>query len=162
MGKRTQTLDRGTLPRTAASNQVVETYQGLSMEKDAPKINFEPFGKAPQHHHTSSSMLHGGNHTCRDHPFTYSASHEDMAVWTKNLKFGLVKPKRTDFHQSNVHCSGFLVQASLFFLMVSFSNGFFAAIRPWRQFSSEQLMLRCVCYLNSEAFIWAAISEAGN
>uniref|UniRef100_A0A4W5RUS8 Protein MEMO1 n=1 Tax=Hucho hucho TaxID=62062 RepID=A0A4W5RUS8_9TELE len=25
--------------------------------------------------------------------------------------------------------------------------------------SSEQLMLRCVCYLNSEAFIWAAISE---
>ena len=28
--------------------------------------------------------------------------------------------------------------------------------------SSEQLMLRCVCYLNSEAFIWAAISEAGN
>ena len=28
--------------------------------------------------------------------------------------------------------------------------------------SSEQFMLRCVCYLNSEAFIWAAISEAGN
>ena len=28
--------------------------------------------------------------------------------------------------------------------------------------SSEQLMLRCVCYLNSEAFICAAISEAGN
>ena len=24
-----------------------------------------------------------------------------------------------------------------------------------------QLMLRCVCYLKSEAFIWAAISEAG-
>ena len=28
--------------------------------------------------------------------------------------------------------------------------------------SSEQLMLSCVYYLNSEAFIWAAISEAGN
>ena len=27
--------------------------------------------------------------------------------------------------------------------------------------SSEQVMLRCVCYLNSEAFLWAAISEAG-
>ena len=26
--------------------------------------------------------------------------------------------------------------------------------------SSEQMTLRCVCYLNSEAFIWAAISEA--
>ena len=28
--------------------------------------------------------------------------------------------------------------------------------------SSEQLMLRCVFYLNPAAFIWAAISEAGN
>ena len=28
--------------------------------------------------------------------------------------------------------------------------------------SSEPLLLRCVCYLNSEAFIWATISEAGN
>ena len=28
--------------------------------------------------------------------------------------------------------------------------------------SSEQFMLRCVCYLNSEVFIWAAISEAVN
>ena len=28
--------------------------------------------------------------------------------------------------------------------------------------SSEQLMLRCVCYLNCELFIWAAISEGGN
>ena len=28
--------------------------------------------------------------------------------------------------------------------------------------SSEQLVLRCVCYLNSEAFIWAAFFEAGN
>jgi hypothetical protein len=45
------------------------------------------------HHHTSSSMLHGGNHTCGDHPFTYSASHEDTAVGTKNLKFGLIRPK---------------------------------------------------------------------
>ena len=28
--------------------------------------------------------------------------------------------------------------------------------------SSEQLMLGCVCCLNSEVFIWAAVSEAGN
>ena len=27
---------------------------------------------------------------------------------------------------------------------------------------SEQFMLKCVCYLNSEAFIWAAISVDGN
>ena len=36
--------------------------------------------KAPPNHHTSSSMHHGGNHTCRDHSFTYSASHKDTAV----------------------------------------------------------------------------------
>ena len=51
--------------------------------------------KAPLHHHTSSSVLHGGIHTCRDHPFTYSASHKDMAFGTKNLKFGL-QTKRTN------------------------------------------------------------------
>ena len=28
-----------------------------------------------KHHHTTSSVLHGGNQTCGDHPFTYSASH---------------------------------------------------------------------------------------
>ncbi|XP_036798895.1 zinc finger and SCAN domain-containing protein 22 isoform X2 [Oncorhynchus mykiss] len=33
-------------------------------------------------------MVHGGNYTCGDHPFTYSASHKDMAVETNNLKFG--------------------------------------------------------------------------
>ena len=40
--------------------------------------------------------------------------------------------QRTDFHRSNVRCSCFLAQASLFFLLVSFSSGFFAAIRTWR------------------------------
>ena len=48
--------------------------------------------KAPPPHHTSSSMLRGGNHTCRDHPFTYSASHKDT-VGTKDLKFGLTRSK---------------------------------------------------------------------
>jgi hypothetical protein len=38
-------------------------------------------------------MFHGGNHTCGDLPFTYSASHKDTAVRTKNLKFGLIRPK---------------------------------------------------------------------
>ena len=38
---------------------------------------------------------HGSNH---DHPFTYSASHKDMAVGTQNLKFGLISSKST------VHC----------------------------------------------------------
>ena len=38
-------------------------------------------------------MLYGGNYTCGDHPFTYSVSHKDTAVGTKNLKFGLIRPK---------------------------------------------------------------------
>ena len=38
--------------------------------------------------------------------------------------------QRTDFHRSNVHCSWFLAQASLFLLLVSFSSGFFVVI--WR------------------------------
>ena len=45
-------------------------------------------GKAPPHHHTSSSMLRGGNHTGRDHPITYSVSH-------KYCRFGLIRPPDT-------------------------------------------------------------------
>ena len=46
----------------------------------------------PPHHHTSSSVLHGGNHTCRDHPFTYSASkrhggwNQKSHIWTHQTK----------------------------------------------------------------------------
>ena len=46
-----------------------------------------------KHHHTSSSMLHGGNHTCRDHPITYPASHKNTVVGTTNLKLGLIRSK---------------------------------------------------------------------
>ena len=98
-------------------------------------------------------------HTITPPPcFTVETTHAEIIrsptlVLTKTC---LVEPKiskldssdqRTDFHLSNVHCSCFLAQASLvFFFLVSFSSGFFAAIHG---VSSEQLMLRCVCYLNS-------------
>ena len=116
--------------------------------------------KAPPHHHTSSSMLHSGNHTCGNHPFTYSGSNKDTAVGTKNLKLD----QRTDFHRYNVHCSCFLAQTSLFLLFMSFSSGFFASIWPWRPDSHsllqtvdvEMWLLLELC----EAFIWDAISEA--
>ena len=97
--------------------------------------------KAPPRHHTTF-MLHGGNHTCGDHPFTYSASHIDMAVGTKHLKFGLIRPKDR-FPPSNVNCSCFLAQASLSFILVSFSSGFFTAIQPWRFDSQSPLNSWC-------------------
>ena len=48
---------------------------------------------SPAKHPHTSSMLHGGNHTCGVHPFIYSASHKDTAVGTKYLKFELIRPK---------------------------------------------------------------------
>ena len=59
----------------------------------------------------------------------------------------------------------FLAQASLF-LLVSFSRGFFAAIRPWRPDSHSLLCTvdveMCLLLELYEAFIWATISEADN
>ena len=107
-------------------------------------------------------MLHGGNHTCGDHPFTYSASHKDTEIGTKNLN----QAKARNFHQSKLHCSCFLAQASLFFFLVSFSSGFFAAIQPWSPDSHSLLWTAdvemCLLLELCEAFIWAAFSEAGN
>ena len=90
------------------------------------------------------------------HPHRVSQRHsgwnQKSPIWTPD--------QRTTFDQSNVHCLCFLAQSSLFLLLVSFSSGFFVAIYT---VSSEQLMLRCVCYMNSvKCFSWAAISEAGN
>ena len=96
-------------------------------------------------------MLHGGNHTCGYHLFTYSASHKETVVVTKNL---------------NVHCSCFLAQARLFLLLVLFNRGFYVAIRPWWPDSCSLLWVvdveMCLLLELCEAFIWAAISEAGN
>ncbi|KAG9343428.1 hypothetical protein JZ751_013592 [Albula glossodonta] len=44
---------------------------------NSPYTAWSVTSKAPPHHHTSSSMLHGGNQACRVHPFTFSASHKD-------------------------------------------------------------------------------------
>ena len=92
------------------------------------------------------------------HPHRISQIH---GGW--NQKCQIWNPdQRTNFHQSNVHCSCFLAQASLFFLLVSLVVVFM------QQFvhgclihtgSSEQLMLRCVCYLNSVKHLFGLQSE---
>ena len=64
---------------------------------------------------------------------------------------------QTDFHQSNVHCSCFLAQASLFFQLVSFSSGFFASIRPWKAWYWTVDIEMCLLPEFCEAFIWVAI-----
>jgi hypothetical protein len=70
-------------------------------------------------------MLHGGNYTYGDHPFTHTTSQKDKAVGTKNLNSS---DQWTDFHRSNVHVLGQETRESLFILLVAFSSGFFAAI----------------------------------
>ena len=47
-------------------------------------------------------MLHVGNHTCGDHPFTYSASHKDRAIGTRILKSGFIRPKDREFGTKNL------------------------------------------------------------
>ena len=96
------------------------------------------------------------------HPHRVSQRHcgwnQISPIWTPD--------RRTNFHRSNVDCSCFLAQASLFLLLVSFIVGFFAAIRPWMPDSHSLLWtvdveMRLLLEL-SEAFIWTEISEAGN
>ena len=120
------------------------------------------------------------------HPHTITCSLPCVTVRTTHAviicsptlcftKTGQLEPKishldssdqRTDFHRSNVYCSCFLAQASLFFLLVSFSSGCFAAIQPWRPDSHSLLWTvdvdMCLLPELCEAFIWAAIGGAIN
>jgi hypothetical protein len=85
--------------------------------------------KASPHHHTSS-MLQGGNHTFRRPSVHLLCISQRHSGWNQKSQ---ILTHQTKGHIStglNVHCSCFLAQVSLFLLLVSFSSGFFAAIRP--------------------------------
>ena len=107
-------------------------------------------------------MLHSGNHTCRDHPLTFSAS------WRLEPKISNLdsSDQSTDFHWFNVHSLCFLAQASLFFLLFFLSCGFLAGIRPWRPDSRslpwtadvEMCLLLELCGAFMFPLIWGAVT----
>ena len=111
----------------------------VELAMDLVKITNSVTSKATPDHDTASSMLDSGNHTCRTHALTLSASYKYSAVGPKNISDFDSLVHKTDFHYSNVQFLCFLAQASLFLLFCTLNNGFFAAILPVRPASRNLL-----------------------